>query len=562
MNAINTVNPSPSLPFAKGKGQARIEQVSIWLLMVFIAIVLISQTRSLYIFPQPDGARWWGDETGQMLELRAELKDGFAHIPTGLGSSVAITNGLVRGNSWLAAAIYGIPTLLFSGVTDLVTIGRTITLLLSLVLCFVMYRMLRAFDVSPTIALFAVLLLVTTRSFFFASHAARLDVAAGLSVLGFVWYLSDRFERMKRAEWTPTSSWFFLYGATAILFSTLSIHLLTLLGLLSIYMLSRFGAVRKPRYILSASAGAIVMLAVLLIIYKLSGAPFTVFGLNPINTASSNQFQNVARSLPIERPLARSVQIANVLERLQGLWSEATIFLIVLLICGILFLIIQRKSRVNNRDSFFFGAVVIILIAWLFFQSPALYYYIHVLPLFIVAIAIGISSRDKNNRMLLLILTACAIPMALLSISDTLVAGNVSRTIERDNHAAMNAALSTVRSDSNRTVLAQNPAIAFLERQRDIHLMTAHLISFPLTIAPIAETLHDLNVRSILLYAPGDGSVYSEDYQKLRPVADSIGTIVLKQTGTLFDVYRDYFKRDIRYPDTLILYKLPNIIAR
>src|SRR5579864_4094990 len=98
-----------------------------WLLVLMIVLVLFLQARMLYDFPQPDSARWWGDETGQMLELRTELHDGYAHIPTGLGSSVAITNGLVRGNSWLAAAIYGTPALIFSNAADLVTIGRTIT---------------------------------------------------------------------------------------------------------------------------------------------------------------------------------------------------------------------------------------------------------------------------------------------------------------------------------------------------------------------------------------------------------------------------------------------------
>src|SRR5450631_2551418 len=90
-----------------------------------IVVVLIAQARLLYVFPQPDSARWWGDETGQMLELRAEVQNGYARIPTGLGSSVAITNGIVRGNSWLAAAIYGLPAQLFSGCANLVDIGRT-----------------------------------------------------------------------------------------------------------------------------------------------------------------------------------------------------------------------------------------------------------------------------------------------------------------------------------------------------------------------------------------------------------------------------------------------------
>src|SRR5689334_3548967 len=94
------------------------ERVASWAIAGMIVIILAAQARLLYVFPQPDSARWWGDETGQMIELRAEVEEGYARIPTGLGSSVAITNGLVRGNSWLAAAVYGFPAYLLTKVAD------------------------------------------------------------------------------------------------------------------------------------------------------------------------------------------------------------------------------------------------------------------------------------------------------------------------------------------------------------------------------------------------------------------------------------------------------------
>src|SRR5665213_1616735 len=209
------------------------------LLVVLVILMLAAQARLLYVFPQPDSARWWGDETGQMLELRTELEGGFARIPTGLGSSVAITNGLVRGNSWLAAVVYGVPAIIFSSETDLVTIGRTVTFVLALLLLFVLYSMLRKFHAPPLLAIFATLLLVSTRSFFFASHAARLDIAAGLTVLGFVWYLASRYERFREGRWTPSARWYFGYGIAVVFFATLSIHLVTLLGALTLYMFWR-----------------------------------------------------------------------------------------------------------------------------------------------------------------------------------------------------------------------------------------------------------------------------------------------------------------------------------
>jgi hypothetical protein len=494
-----------------------------------------------------------------MLELKTELTDGFARIPTGLGSSVAITNGLVRGNSWAAAILYGMPALLFANTFDLVSIGRTITFLLSLVLGVLMYRMMRAFHVSSLLALFALLLLVTSRSFFFASHAARLDVAAAVSVLGFTWYLSSRFDRWHRAVWLPTPTWFFLYGIAAILFATVSIHLLTLFGLLSVYMLFRFGAVRKPKYVLFASAGALSALVALIAIYKISGAPFTVFG----HTAIPNQFQGVVQKLPIERPFSRSVQVANILERITGLWSEAT-FIVVILAVSVLLLFLRRSSKKNSREIFLFGGTAVILIAWLFFESPARYYFIQVLPLFIVAATIAIYSRQIVNKVLPIAI--CSLALLYFGMRDARNAQELSETIHRDNSTAIEAALHTIRTESRSSrpiVLAQNPAIASLEREPDIRLMTAHFVSFPLSSEPIANVLRTIPVNYIVLYAAGDGSVYSDDYHALRPIADSVGTVLLKQTGILFDVHRDYFTNVATRPnDTLILYKLVDSLAR
>ncbi len=529
------------------------------LLAALILLVLAMQTRSLFVFPQPDGARWWGDETGQMVELKTELTDGFARIPIGIGSSVAITNGIVRGNSWMAAAIYGIPVLLFSNFADVVSIGRVVTFLLALLLCFTMSRMLRAFGVSSSFALLAVLLLVTSRSFFFASHAARLDIAAGLSVLGFVRYLGKQHERMIRGEWTPTAHWYFTYGVVAMLFATLSIHLLSLIGVLSIYMLFQFGAIRKPLFAVSALFGVASVVAILLAIYGLSGVPWTLFGVS----AKPNQFQSVANMLPIQRPFSRSVQIANILERWNGLRSEAPAFL---LWCGISFSLclwsIWQKLKLIPHH-FLFGATIAILFAWLFFQSPALYYYLHVLPLFIVVATIAIASRIKNSTMVEVALLSVGVLLSYFAVQDTIRAGTTAMTITRDNGVAMQQAALAIQEDAagrRPIVLAQNPAIAFFEHSKDIRLMSAHIVSFPLTTRPLAVSLDSLDVNYIILYAPGTGTSYSEDYATPRPVADSLGTVLLRVPGRLLDVDLNYFASEVltsRPMDTLILYKLP-----
>jgi hypothetical protein len=540
-----------------------IERYGAALIAVLIVIVLIAQARLLYIFPQPDSARWWGDETGQMLELRTELQDGYARIPTAYGSSLAITNGLVRGNSWLAAATYGVPALLFSNIADVVTIGRTVTFLLSLCLLLMMYRLLRASEVPKVLSFSALLLLASTRSFFFASHAARLDVGAAIAVIAFVWYLSSRYDALKQGRWKPTALWYFGYGAVVVLFATLSIHLLTLLGALSLFMLWRFEAFRKPSAMGSAIAGVVAMLGLLIAIYSISGTPISLYS----PSSAPNQFQSVAAELPILRPFSRSVQVANILERLHGLWIEAPVFLLLISIAIALSVLRRTSTPKSNGVKWISEATLVIAAGWLMFQSPALYYYMQVLPLFIVWAVMDISRRWKSMMVTNSIALGICISLCFFAVMDSIRAERTARVIDRYNHKVLAEAVDSIRSNTNSVerplVLAQNPAIAMLEHDKSVRLMTAHIVSFPTSNEPIASVLQQLRVNYILMYAPHDGSSYSSDYHTLRPIADSLGTIVLRMPGILFDVDRDYFSagtlRDESSYDTLILYKLPSI---
>ncbi len=537
------------------------ERAAAVVLAALLVIVLFQQARLLYVFPQPDSARWWGDETGQMLELRAELHDGYARLPTGLGSSVAITNGLVRGNSWLAAAVYGVPAILFSKQADLVTIGRTATFILSILLLLVMFALLQAMHVPRLLALFAMLLLVTTRSFFFASHAARLDIAAGLALLVYTWFMTKRYERFQSGQWEPSARWYFVYGVVAIVLATLSIHLLTLVGALSVWLLWRFGAYRHPVALLAALGGVIAMLALLLAVYARSGAPLSLFG----PSSAPNQFQSVAGGLPILRPLSRSVQVANILERLHGFLTEAPGFLALVIASIILRLGIRRSPVVSARERWLFGSSIVVALGWLLLQSPALYYYMHVIPLFIATLTTIIAGRLRVTIVATIAITIIALCLSYFALRDVARASELSTALDRENHAALFDALNKIEHDATSSslpiVLAQNPAIAFLEHSSKVRMMTAHLVSFPVTNAPIADVLKSLGVNYFLLYAAHDGSTYSADDGALRPLADSLGTIELKNTGTLFDVHRDYFApqllRDSASSDTLLLYKFP-----
>ena len=521
------------------------------LLVVMITAVLVLQFRLLYIFPQPDSARWWGDETGQMLELEAELQTGAAHIPTALGSSLAVTNGFIRGNSWMAAIVYGLPVAIFDGIADVVTVGRTMTALIAIFLTLVVFRLVRRTTGSVTAGLLAVLLLVTTRAFFFGTHAARLDTVAGLAIVLAAMYLAKKHESRHHLE--PVAwRWWVVMGVMFILLSTLSIHLLTTGAILLLYLLWNFRAFTL-RNIGGLALGAAAMLGILLAIYGLSGAPPTLF----TKTAVSNQFESVAYGLPILRPFSRSVQVANILERVDGLWSEAPVVL-VLAVLSLLLRFVRPGVR-EHQVRFLTGFGLAVLVAWLFFESPALYYYMQVLPIFIATLVISCHAAITERPVAKAIMFAMGVVVTFFAVKDTFVARKLSHAIAVQNEAALIEARRAIDISPIRhtpLVLAQNPAIDRFNSIPTVRLMTPHIISFPTSRAPIEDQLSQLGVDFLLLYSLPGGTDYSQEYGVLRRVAARSGLKLAEWHGTLFDVDRDYFHPDLTRQDTLTLYRL------
>jgi hypothetical protein len=524
--------------------------IDLVLVSAIVAIVLL-QLHTIYSFPQPDSARWWGDETGQMLELEAELQTGVAHIPTALGSSLAVTNGFVRGNSWMAAIVYGLPVLIFDGITDVVTVGRTVTLLLSLLLLFAIYRFVRHNTGHTTAGLLAVLLLVSTRSFFIGSHAARLDIAAGLALILIAYYLTEKENARLRLE-ALSSRWWVMIGAAYILLSTLSIHLLTTGAVLICFVLWRFRSIRLKTFA-DITLGALAALAVLLAVYGLSGAPPTLF----THTAVSNQFESVAYGLPILRPFSRSVQVANILERANGLWHEAPLFL---LVAALTFVLRMTKRGVREHSvRFISGFAVAVFVAWLLFESPALYYYPQVLPIFCAALVISCYSSVGERRATRWATLAIGVAMAFVGIRDALSVRPLAHAISEANQSAIRAArqqidISPIRHTPH--VLAQNPAIDQLNSAPTLRLVTPHFVSFPTSNAPIPQQLDQIGIDFVLLYSLPSARDYSAEYGLLRTALQSKGLKIGEWTGTLFDVDRDYFHPDLARQDTLTLYRV------
>jgi hypothetical protein len=511
-------------------------------------VVLIQQLSSLYIFPMPDSARWWGDETGQIVELKAETQQGYASIPIGKGSTVAITNGILRGNSWLAALVYGVPSRIFSDSCDVVSIGRTVTAILSVGLLVALFFCCRSLEVSVVFSQLAVLILLTTRSFLFASHAARLDIAAGLAILLWVTYALKKISAYQKGEWVPSARWFFFFGAITFSLATLSIHLLTLLPLAAIYLLFTLGAFKKPARLLAAIGGVAMVALILLGIYVLSGAPMTLFGV----TAKHTQFHSVISEVPITKLFSRSVQFANLHQRWDGFIHEAPSILL-LMGFGLVAAFMSRKQS--------FVAIAMlacVIVSWLLFQSYAIYYYLHVLPV-LVLISFGSIAHILTQKRLVpsLFSIVVAFLVAHFGFYDGVHAKESAIRLTASNRSVLEAAFATIPLEKSPVVLIQNPGLAWLLKRDPFGTMSEHFISFPLDDRPPSEVMKAQRVQYLALYSEPGNPNYADEFAPLKQVADSLGTMVSTKTGLLFDAGRDYFALDTMRIDTLRLYKLP-----
>jgi hypothetical protein len=524
---------------------AQVQRALTFILIAMAVVLFALQLRSLFIFPQPNSLRWFGDETWLMTEAIQQITTGIVKYPLAVGSTLEHGKGLILSMTWLSAVLYGLPALLAGH--DPVAVGRIVTASFALCLLGVLYGSARMLGASRFASSFAVLFLVSTRSFFFASHSARPDLLAGSIVLAFVAVCTKFALDGKEFE----KRWWFCYGAIVVFLSlSSSIHLLTLIGPVAFFFCWRLGGMKRWIVTASTIAGGVSIGVILIAAYYFTTGNLALFS----SSTGPVQFQDVLSSIPIRRPFSRSVQVSNIVIRFKQFVLESPqIFLLPIL------LPFAWKRRSSGQHVFTVATIIVIL-SWLLLEGAEINYLTHLLPLLFLGLALASSEQIFRWKYVgVAILTGLAALSFLYGMRDSSNALTSSSQIDRFNRTGMHSIETSIASSWHGSgkprVICEPFALDGLSQNITIEAMTDHFISFPLRSEPFDSFIMQEHIDYAVLY---NSPVYPKNRWRDDPFYEDVtrsGKLVNSFVGTSGDMGRDYFGHS-NWQDTLLLFQL------
>jgi hypothetical protein len=519
------------------------------ILLALALVLFLVQLSSLFVFPLPNSLRWFGDETWLMSEAKSQISMGIVRYPLAVGSTLEHSKGVVLSLTWLSSLLYGLPAALINA--DPVIIGRIVTAALSLILSITLYLCARRLGANRLSASVAVLLLISSRTFFFASHSCRPDVLASFVVIGFV----ATCTLLSRNVTERSRLWWFSFGATVTFLAiTSSIHLLTLVVPASIFFVWRLNVQKQLRHWVEFATGAAVMLGILVFVYYVTTGSLTLFA----PASGRVQFNDVLSSIPILRPFSRSVQTANIIIRIKQFIAEAPQLYLLLLALPVL---LNTNWRKENRHTFTIASLIVFL-SWLLLQGAEITYLIHILPLLALGLALAttkILEYGKYQLAIKTLLIVTAVASFIYGLHDALEAKVHAEIIDHSNESAVanisHAIARTWGYPGIPRVVTEPPALDRLSMIASVQTITDHFISFPLNQESLDSFFISEHINYVVLYN-------SPTYPKDRPLTDSFyqgvcksATLVDEEIGMTGDAGRSYF-HDSPWRDTLLLFKL------
>lgn len=537
---------------------SRSEEIIFSVLLLLAFAIFLLEVRSLYSTPIADSYLWWGDETWLMLEFRNQMLHGVFSHPYALGSSLLHGNGIIFGNMWATAFCYGFPAALISPARmDIVLVGRSITALFAFTLLIVLYEIVRQRTSDRLLALFSVLLLLTSRSFLLTSHSARYDILSALAILIGLYLLFRDSSAKKSFRYS------IIIGAITAATFLVSVHVTLALSLAALFTVIVRSRKKWMRSCFAFLAGFVLFALVLIAIAAFTGQ-MTVLG-----SSSKGAFALNLHDIPVLRLYSRSVQFANLAQRWNEFQTYALGFIVVFAAIAMLAIIQWIRIRGRFAVPLSVATIFMVLISWLECESSApTSYLIYVLPILSFSAALSLNKLFKESSRMWVIAFA-GIVLGIFAFRDMPGAYGKGYQIMTDNSLAVGAALDAIeqpddtiatlrpKDSSHRPlVLAYSPAVHEVLRDTNVQLMTTQFIEYPATNASVDSVLRNAGVNFVLLYASAIKPDYMREVGPIRAAMARIATPIWERSGYFTDIGRSYFDTILGAPDTLRLYRM------
>ncbi len=526
---------------------SRSEEIVFSGLLALAAAIFLLDLLSLYSTPVPDSYLWWGDESWLMLEFRNQMMHGVFRHPYALSSSLAQGSGIIFGNMWVPALLYGVPSALVSPERmDIILLGRSITTIFAFTLLVVLYEIIRKCTSDRLLALFGVFLLLTSRSFLFTSHSARYDILSALAILIGVYVLLRNHESVPFKQAAIIG---FITAATMLV----TIHVTLALALAAFMMVMFRAGKRWPKVLAGFVGGAILFVTMLLVTSLLRGQT-TLFG-----TSNGNSFALNVHDIPALRFYSRSVQMANFMQRwsMFRMYAAGYIFVFAAVVGITIIQYIRRRSAfaIPIKPIIF----LTVMLSWFELESAApSSYLIYILPVLSLSVSIAWNKLlGKQTR--IWSIAFASIVLGFFAFRDTPGMHGKGYHLMTANALAVGTALGTIEeSDSGHRplVLAFNPAVHEVLRDTNVQLMTTQFIEYSMTNASVDSILRMEHVNYVLLYASALKPDYMREVGPIRAALGRIATPIWERPGYFTDIGRSYFDTTLSTPDTLRLYRL------
>lgn len=518
-----------------------------------MTIVVMTELLSLYSTPVPDSYLWWGDESWLMIEFRTQILTGVFHHPYALGSSLALGSGILFGNMWIPALFYGIPAALVSPIAmDIVLLGRTVTAVFAFTLLVTLYEIIRRRTADRLLALFGVLLLLTSRSFLLTSHSARYDILTALAIIIGLFLLLRYESRGNRVLYSAIVG--FITAATMLI----TIHVTLALALAAFVTVLYNSREKWLQSLAGFVIGAVAFILILIGITVLRGQPI-------LGPSWSGSFALNIHDIPALRFYSRSVQSANIIQRWGTIEAFGFGYVIAFATILVIFILQFARKAITWKIGWQIILLLIVLFSWTEFESSApTSYLIYILPVFSFFAALALK-RLLHEGFRFWLIAGLSFFLFIMALRDMPGAHGKGYQILSDNYQAVGAALDQIEqadSGSHPLVLALNPAVHEVLRDTNVRLMTTHFIEFPVGALNVDSVLHSEHVNYALVYL----SAWKPDYMReIGPLMASLArsaTPLWERAGYFTDIGRSYFNSKLGTriahdaPDTIRLYRL------